>query len=117
MTSASTGAFDANGEADRRRSIAFVESLSLPEPPDTEFDLALESALEPQAPAFDAGKDEAAVVGSNIVSFARGVAAEDREAIANALLIAQLVAKKRSQAADDIHQWYQHYFEVLGGLG
>ena len=57
------------------------------------------------------------IVGSDIVSFATGVTAARREAIANSALLAQLVANKRVQDSSQIDSWYRVYFDVLTHLG
>ncbi len=67
--------------------------------------------------ALDATKNQAAVVGSGIVSFVSGVTAERREAIVNASLLAQLVAKKKVPDPQNIKNWYAAYFEVLTNIG
>lgn len=66
---------------------------------------------------FETAKDQAAVVGSEIVSFVSGVTAERREAIANSSLLAQLLAKTKVADATDIDAWYQVYFDALMELG
>jgi hypothetical protein len=71
--------------------------------------------------AFDpsASKDQAVVVGNDIVLFAKGIAAEQRSDIVNALLLAQL-AKKTVQSPSvvgDVERWYEEYLEVLSNIG
>jgi hypothetical protein len=72
---------------------------------------------ETAALTLDSGKTQAAVVGSEIVSFVTGVTAERREAIVNASLLAQLVAKKKVPDATRIYDWYEAYFDVLANVG
>jgi metacaspase-1 len=67
--------------------------------------------------AFDSAKTQAAVVGSDIVSFVSGVTAERREAIVNSSLLAQLVATKKVSNPSRIYEWYDTYFDVLTNLG
>ncbi len=69
------------------------------------------------ATAFETAKTQAAVVGSEIVSFVSGVTAERREAIVNASLLAQLVAKKKVSDPMRIYDWYDAYFDVLTNIG
>ena len=57
------------------------------------------------------------MVGGDVFSFVEGVTAEGREAIINASLLAQLVAKKKVPDFDDTESWYQAYFEALSNLG
>ena len=74
-------------------------------------------ALAPMATAIDAAHSQAAVVGSEVVSFAPAVPAERREAIINSTLLAQLVANKRIPDATKIYEWYDVYFDTLTNLG
>jgi hypothetical protein len=67
--------------------------------------------------SFDAAKNQATIVGSDIISFVSGVTAERREAIVNSSLLAQLVAKKRINDPNRIYDWYDAYFEVLTNIG
>lgn len=73
------------------------------------------SGLTP--PAFDATKDEAVVVGSGIVSFKTGLPQAQREAVANSLLLAQLVLKKKGISPDDADNWFHEYADVMAHLG
>ena len=58
------------------------------------------------ASSLDAARNQAAVVGGDVFSFVEGVTAEGREAIINASLLAQLVAKKKVPDFDDTESWY-----------
>ena len=66
---------------------------------------------------FNAQKDQAMVVASDIVSFVRGVSSERRQDIVNASLLAQLVANKKVPDKARIIEWYNAYFEVLENIG
>ena len=66
---------------------------------------------------FDQVKNQAAVVGSDIVSFVRGVTTERREDIVNSSLLAQLAAKKQVSDPARIYDWYNAYFDVLTNIG
>lgn len=66
---------------------------------------------------YDALKDQAMVVGSEVVSFVKGVSAERREDIVNSALFAQLVANKKVPDRNDVFGWYDAYFEALSQLG
>ncbi len=74
-------------------------------------------ALESVDYAFDAAKNQAMVVGSDIISFVQGVTPEQREDIVNSSLIAQLAAKKKVADPQRIYDWYNAYFEVLTQIG
>ena len=96
------------------RARAFVSDLELPAP---RF-----GAAAGRAPGFDfdQAKDQAMVVGSEIVSFVQGVTPEQRGDILNAALLAQLGAKKASPepaTIDQLRTWYQKYFDVLANVG
>ncbi len=69
------------------------------------------------AASFDAAKAQATVVGSDVIAFVPGVTAEGRDAIVNAALLAQLVAKKRVPNAEDVEGWYNAYFDTLTNVG
>jgi hypothetical protein len=66
---------------------------------------------------FEQVKNQAAVVGSDIVSFVKGVTPERREDIVNSSLLAQLVAKKQVSDPTRVYDWYNAYFEVLTNIG
>jgi hypothetical protein len=67
--------------------------------------------------AFESAKGQAAVVGSDVISFVSGVTAERREDIVNSALLAQLAAKKRVPDASRVYEWYDAYFDVLTNVG
>jgi hypothetical protein len=66
---------------------------------------------------LDAAKDQAAVVGSDVISFVSGVTAERRAAIIDSSLLAQLAAKERIGDPTRIYDWYDVYFDVLTNIG
>lgn len=66
---------------------------------------------------FDQAKNQAAVVGADIVSFVKGVTPERREDIVNSSLLAQLAAKKQVSDPNRIYDWYNAYFDVLINIG
>ena len=66
---------------------------------------------------FNAQKNQAMVVASDIVSFVKGVSNERRQDIVNASLLAQLVANKKVPDKTNIIQWYNAYFDVLENIG
>jgi len=91
---------------------AFVQRVDVPAP-------------VPEAPGrrdivFDATSEQTFIVGSDIVAFVRAVPAEQRSDVVNALLLAQLIAKKRVPAAstlNDVLSWYESYFDALSNIG
>jgi hypothetical protein len=95
---------------------SFVLQAQLPAPfPET---------LGAQAPGdispFDAAKQQAAVVGSDVVSFVKDTTPEHRQDIANASLLAQLVANRQLPAPKDLQgilDWYTAYFNVMSQIG
>lgn len=66
---------------------------------------------------FDALKSQAMVVGSEVVSFVKGVSAERRQDIVNCALLAQLAADHKVNDRSKIFEWYDAYFDVLTNLG
>ena len=66
---------------------------------------------------FNAQKNQAMVVASDIVSFVKGVSNERRQDIVNASLLAQLVANKKVPDKARIIEWYNAYFDVLENIG
>jgi hypothetical protein len=60
---------------------------------------------------YDAAKAQSQVVGSGIFSFTPGVSKEVRKNVSNALLLAQLVAKKK--VAADPRAWLEAYSNAL----
>jgi hypothetical protein len=66
---------------------------------------------------YDEARKQAQVVGSGVFSFAPGVNAATREAISDALLLAQLVANKQSNAADQPVVWFAEHVKILQKLG
>lgn len=68
-------------------------------------------------PTFDPAKDQAVVIGSDVVSFGSGVEAEFRQAITDSALFAQLAALHRVGGNADPMKFFDAYFEILMGLG
>jgi hypothetical protein len=92
----------------------FVQTLDLPIPL-TDNTEAESSDL----PVFDfkAAKNQAMVVGSEIVGFVNGVTDEHRSDILHSTLLAELAADKAIRDPKDILGWYSRYFEVLKNVG
>jgi hypothetical protein len=74
-------------------------------------------AAAAQPTPLETGKNQAAVVGSDVVAFTSGVTAENRQAIANSALLAQLMATKIVPDRKQIYLWYNEYFKVLENIG
>ena len=94
---------------------SFVEGVKLPRAKRTRDAAAAPIPMIDQI--FDTAKNQAAVVGSEIISFVSGVTAERRDAIVNSSLLAQLVAKQKISDPDRIYDWYDAYFDVLTNIG
>ena len=78
-----------------------------------------EAPVGDQSP-FDAAKQQAAVVGSDVISFVKEITPELRKDIVNSTLLAQLVANKKVQDPQDLEgvlAWYKEYFNVLSQVG
>jgi hypothetical protein len=89
----------------------FVRTVELPPAP---RDLARREVAHFD---FQKAKDQALVVGSDIISFVSGVTPERREDIVNSALLAQLVATKRVKDSTHVFTWYDHYFDTLTNIG
>lgn len=90
----------------------FLDQVELPAITLTGF----EGVDETPAIDFDALKNQAMVVGSDVVSFVKGVSEERRQDIVNSALLAQLVANNKVKNGD-VFEWYDAYFDVLTNLG
>ena len=92
------------------RALTFVANAEVPQARRTR-----DAAVPPTVVdlSFDTAKNQAAVVGSQIVSFVSGVTVERREAIVNSSLLAQLVATKKVGDPSRIYDWYDAYFDRL----
>jgi hypothetical protein len=69
---------------------------------------------------FDSVKQQAAVVGSDVISFVTAITPEQRKDLVNASLLAQLVANRKVGDPEDLKgilEWYKRYFDVLSHLG
>ena len=94
---------------------AFVTGAELPAPPAIERSAGRATPIE-----FDPSKTQAAVVGSEVISFATGVTEQQRKDVTNAVLLAQLIAKRKVPApgsSADIQAWYAAYFDALSSIG
>jgi len=89
----------------------FVETAELP-PAYRRLDVGPAATV-----ALDTAKNQAAVVGSEVVSFVSGVTAERRAAIIDSSLLAQMVARRRVGDPNRIYDWYDAYFDVLTNIG
>jgi hypothetical protein len=69
----------------------FVTSLDLPAPRFGATGISLAPPID-----FDAARDQAMVVGSEVVSFVQGITAEQRSDIVNSALLAQLREEDRA---------------------
>jgi hypothetical protein len=101
-----------NPSPDLARSRQFVRGAVLPPPPPR-----TRSATDGVDEALQAGKAQAAVVGSDLVSFATHVAPQWRQDLINCSLFAQLCAKAEVPDPKRIFDWYDAYFGALQQLG
>lgn len=92
---------------------AWVEGLELPPKPRSRRGGSPKTAPD----IIGATKEQAMVVGSDIVSFVAGTDPTLRTAIINCSLLAQLAANRRVPSRDDVRNWYKAYFDVLQQLG
>ncbi len=89
----------------------FVNALELPASKRGGFESA------PITIDYEAQKNQALVVASDVVSFVKGVSNERRQDIVNSSLLAQLAASKRVPDRKNVIDWYKTYFEVLENIG
>ena len=93
------------------KALEFVRTVKLPLVPGAG---ALEEVAEFD---YDKHKDQALVVGSDIVSFVKGVTEERRKDVVNSALLAQLVANHKVHDPTHIFAWYDAYFTALTNIG
>jgi hypothetical protein len=67
--------------------------------------------------ALQTTRQQAAVVGSEVVAFAQGVGGAHRQDVVNSTLLAQLVAKKKVPDRERLFDWYDAYFDALSNIG
>ena len=94
---------------------AYVNCLELPKAPATRRTRSITTDTKPDV--FQTTKEQAMMVGADIVSFVAGTHGNLRKAIVNCSLLAQLAANHRVRSQGDIGAWYEAYFEVLDHLG
>jgi hypothetical protein len=93
----------------------YVKAAALPEAPPVTLGARALDTFD-----FDAAKEQATVVGSDVIAFVKGVTPEQRSDVVNATLLAQLVARKKvpdPKTIDDVVAWYDEYFDVLSQVG
>ena len=88
----------------------FLKQVALPAVP------AMAGA-DAQTIDFDKARQQALLVGSDVVSFDTGVDAEFREAVSDTALIAQLAATKQLGPNPDPIAYFDAYFSIVGNLG
>lgn len=103
-----------NRTVDLQHSRQFVRSAVLPPLPPV---MRSAGAADMVEVALEAGKAQAAVVGSDLVSFATNVSPQWRQDIINCSLFAQLWAKAEVADPRRIFDWYDAYFGALQQLG
>jgi hypothetical protein len=99
-----------------QQAILFVDELQLPAKPRIRRSRSEESPTAATV-VIPAKKEQAMVVGADIVSFVAGTDLGMRRAIMNCTLLAQLAAKIKAPPNEGIRKWYEAYFDILGRLG
>jgi len=92
----------------------FVTMVDLPDPP------PLSSRAAKDIFDYDAAKEQALVVGADVIAFVKGITPEQRTDLVNASLLGQLAAKKKvanPQTLEAVKQWYNEYFDALSRIG
>jgi len=67
--------------------------------------------------ALETTRQQAAVVGAEVVAFAEGVPGAFRQDLVNSTLLAQLLATKKVPDKTQIFDWYDAYFDALANIG
>jgi hypothetical protein len=67
--------------------------------------------------AFETTREQAAIAGADVFTFAEGVTPEGRQAVLTSALLAQLAAKKQVPDLTNFDDWYRVYFDVLTNTG
>ena len=96
---------------DVQAATAFITDAALP----SERPAAL--GVRAILPEFAGGSAQGAVVGSGLAAFDAAVPADQRLAVANSMLFAQLVADAKVPDKDDVAGWLDAYFDVLPHIG
>jgi hypothetical protein len=89
----------------------FVRTVELPPPPKGEA-LGAGAEFVPNET-----QDQAVIVGSDIISFVKGVTDSRRQDLINSALLAQLVANKQVPDPTHVFTWYGAYFDALTNIG
>ncbi|QRM53258.1 hypothetical protein [Sinorhizobium sp. BG8] len=92
----------------------FVEALELPAAPKRSTRGGGEPTVLDQ---LKSESEQAIVVGSDIISFAKGISADLRGDISKCTLLSQLAATKQVPAREEVEAWYNVYFDTLTHLG
>lgn len=95
-----------------RDPLQYVRELALPEARHR----VTRGGEAPAAPAFGSGQ-EVAAVGAQLAEFHTSVRPDQRAAVADCLLLAQLAANKATAGSGDVMAWYAKYVEVLQNVG
>lgn len=95
----------------------YLLSTALPEPGELGVPVAAPGLLGGDDNPLDPSRTQAIVVGSNVLATETGMPVESRETIANSLLLAQLVVKKKQIDASDAQAYHSAYGEVLRSIG
>jgi hypothetical protein len=94
-----------------QEAITFVEVLELPPAGKRR------SGKKAVSDAVAETKQQAMVVGADVISFVTGTDPRLRTAIMHCALLAQLAANRKVPSREDIRSWYEAYFDVLMQLG
>jgi hypothetical protein len=98
------------------KALKFVEKAKLPPAPKKAKGKKAKAATVAEFD-FDKHKNEALVVGSDIISFVKGVTEQRREDIVNSALLAQLIANAAVPDKTHVFAWYDKYFDALTQIG
>lgn len=99
---------------DPRVALDYIDAADLPEPrAGRRGSLESKTVLN----ALETTRQQAAVVGAEVVAFAEGVPGAFRQDLVNSTMLAQLVANKKVPDKARVFDWYDAYFDALAQVG
>jgi hypothetical protein len=95
----------------------YIQHIELPAPRSSRIRGGSGQNSETIMGTLQTTRQQAAVVGSEIVAFADGVNSAQRQDLVNSTLLAQLVANKMVAERYRFFDWYNAYFDALTNIG
>ena len=98
-------------QSQKAEALQFVHSVRLPQI------LTVRRGSAREQVGFDSSIVQAAVVGSDLISFGKGVPVSIRQDVVNCSLLAQLAANREIREQSNLEDWYNTYFDTLTNIG